>query len=613
MSIVTAWQHTAAHGQGWYWLAIHAKYGDLYQICALAAAFREVHGAGHPIRLVVSKAGYLPVADLFREEFAEIIVEPNFPNIANAWWELYELTQLPAFGLNAPIILQPHALERTFYLLGFCDLNGTPWTQVYKSILRLPGHVEPALPRRRPEVVEAAERFCEAEGIVAGRSVLLFPYAQSFPVEANAHFTALAEALQADGYEVLTSIGPNETPIPGTRGLFIPFGILIDVANYAGWAVVIRSGIADILAAADCRKTIIYRHPHDLRVWSLRALRLCCDADEISFDFPSQSPNAFVEIVRSGAGLTQLIAQPGGLSAVVQQALEEAGRDVGAIAFPRLQRDPERLDAALARIERVMEEGGTITLRDVPPRTHPYLAERVDAALARLAPLIERGAARCYAARDQDVADFLEELSGRELVNGLYDAARGTHTLLFSPRPLEAVLPRVIAQFVLPLERVPVGETIPLSSTLIDADDLPATMTRPYSVRGYQLVSGWTIPEQWGAWSMGLRSTLKFQFENPDEREALIVLDCHAYVTESFPTLECHIWLDGELVETVHHQHGGPPVMSVIPLPAQPGRSVQSHMLMFTFPAVRTPMEQGHAGDARPLGIGFRTARVELK
>ena len=96
--------------------------------------------------------------------------------------------------------------------------------------------------------------------LTMGRTVLLSPHAHTPAFMLNDRiWEDIAHRLLALGYDVCTNVnGEDEVPIKGTKGVFIPYNMLIDFMDKAGWFIGIRSGLCDIISGSKATKIILY-------------------------------------------------------------------------------------------------------------------------------------------------------------------------------------------------------------------------------------------------------------------------------------------------------------------------------------------------------------------
>lgn len=133
------------------------------------------------------------------------------------------------------------------------------------------------------------------------------------------------------------------------------------------------------------------------------------------------------------------------------------------------------------------------------------------------------------------------------------------------------------------------------------------TLTFNYTQR--QLVSGWSIPENWGTWSQGRRAQIDLRV-TPQARS--IVLEVMAFVPPQHPAQRVVVSLNGEqvLVTRLTQLHGN---QLEIPISA----SVRRHLvdddrltLELQLPDAISPEQLGVNDDARVMGVGLKRLSV---
>jgi hypothetical protein len=569
----------AEHGIGWYWVVPRLRAGDVYHICSFAAAFRQTHGDA-PIFLVVSSPHQANMAAVFDDHIDRVIVEPSLSS--DQWKELALEADLPSFEINSPLLLDPWTnREIEPSAVAMFGPSGFLWTQFYKQLMRISLVAEPSAPAVRPDRVKAARALCDSADMPPGRSVLLFPFAQTYRADVLQHFTHLAEVLRHD-YQVYTSVAGDEAPIPGTAPIFIPFALLQDVAEYAGWAVVLRSGIADILASARCRKTIVYRDLDAMQGWSLLQLDLARDASEFAFPFAMKSPELFASTV--------LAAPSGGDALFRSRGLAD-----------RVQGRHASLDELGAEDLRV---DGTVVVRNVPYRAHPRLnsTERLRSLLDAVGPN-----RRLFTCRDSVLVDtqqhcypFWEEISPDMLLSGRYDAASYWHNIVFTTDVLEPCVPFSTLY----------DDYLDLADpAAADARALSSLMTAPFGYKGVTLMRGWFPAESWGAWGEGANSRIRLVLENPPITGFILTLGLNLVISEQCPQLSLSVAVNGVALAEHHTTWDGPRDFETFIPPAENiGRVFDIDLRIEDY---KTPHQHGFTGDPRPLGVGLRTLKVE--
>jgi hypothetical protein len=111
-------------------------------------------------------------------------------------------------------------------------------------------------------------------GLMPGRTLVLFPYVQSFLIDWSAALARLASDARDEGWQVVTSCTDTEVPIPGTEAVSLPFPLLRPFCEAAGYAVSVRSGISDMLPNTTCRHVALYGRTSLLAAWGLQVMGL---------------------------------------------------------------------------------------------------------------------------------------------------------------------------------------------------------------------------------------------------------------------------------------------------------------------------------------------------
>lgn len=268
--------------------------GDFFIALSLLHEFRHLHGGGRPIRLLVTDEKQAALASMFADRVDTVRqagVLTSLPIAETMRW--METRGLDRFGPGGLLMMQPWSFTRaSFHLNSFITHGHAFYSSMMAMVLRL--HPNTAL--SPAPVTEQARQHAVAlaaeAGVAPGRSLILFPYAQSFRGDWQGILQVLAERAKAEGLVVLTSCVPGrEEPIAGTEAVDIPFPLLRPFCEHAGFAVSARSGISDMLARIRARHVVIYDRTDLARGWSLRALGWGGDAAEIVLE-PGQFPEA---------------------------------------------------------------------------------------------------------------------------------------------------------------------------------------------------------------------------------------------------------------------------------------------------------------------------------
>ena len=612
-----AWARLKLDQDAWYWLTDHMQTGDVYQLFSLAKAFRQEHGGHRPIFIVSSSVRHARVGALFRDDFAGVMLTQDLSGGAQDWRRFFEETGLPTFGPNTPIVGSPahnpdtHALESSGDRLQYETL--TTYMGYYRHILRLKPDAEPAPIPANPDMIDLFHDICRRYGVVQGRSVILSPYGSRWPVQAEAHFEALAAELLHRGAKVFTTVMSGEAVVAGTQAIQMPLALLPEVAEYAGEVIAVRSGGVDILAGVCCRKTVIYSNPVHLAVWGLDALELGRDARQLTFDFHREDPDLFVERVLSGA-----TAEPFARRFVTPtRRLGRGDAPEGAsdrnLSFADIQRDPEagiaRLNEACAQL---VCQGGALKLLDIPRRDQTRWGVRIDQALQLMAALAEQEGIRLYTCRDRLGADFFEEVDTFGLLGGFYHAARYWHAVAAVKGDIASLLPQADRTRVLPLTPLVPGVRVALGQAYDTvAHRALIYLEHPLAVDGVQMIEGWHDLEPWGLWSRGERSAVKLAFEAPPSAGFELEFELQAAISETFPTLLFNVEINGVVLDTVHLTLDALVDRISVRVAADMAARTRVFWVAFVFDSVRSPEEQGLGSDPRRLGVGLRSVQVK--
>lgn len=611
--LAQAWEKLSARGPGWYWIGTHLRNGDMYHACSLARRFIEAQGPTLPIYLVAGLIQQVKVASCFSEYFEEIILGSDMLGMGlDEWSAFFRETGLPAFAPNTPILLHPGFAEMTrgrgLDLLA--TENDFTWFPLYNRNLRLEANTEPTPHPFRQSAAERARELCESAGITAGRSVLFFPYAQSFGVSAHEHFAFLARQLTEQGFSVFTSVAyHDEQPVDGTQTVFIPFEVLRDVAEYAGWIVAVRSGICDIAASARCRKSFIFRHGKELPSWGVNSMDLCRDAYEIPFHFGLQSPEAFADVVLNNRRTGHRHMARARLSDLLQS---QATAPLHSRSFTDFQHAPDGWAELLASdLDKLNAGPAMLRITDVPARDHPRWGYLVDSVVAELVQSPSLDA--LYVCRDGGRFDFFEEVDREFLTAGHYRAADMFHALvLVSKASLLTILDETQSDYVLPIEVSTAGRAVGVGVQVSDAAFTRyLEARRPFSLFGVQFVEGWEDVEFWGVWSKGRRGALKLAFEETPSGSFGMFLGCRASLSPSFPSTGYSVRVNGRTVDAgLFDLHSNPRVLRV-EVPEDVATAGRLFRVEIEVDEVRSPYEQGVIDDDRRLGAALHWVRLD--
>lgn len=158
--------------------------------------------------------------------------------------------------------MQPH-LQIADKLQGYRNIS---MTDLYLWKMGLPLDSECEKPQfANAKSKEIDELFID-NGLAEGKTVILSPYSTCLGTLPVDFWTGIAEKLKDFGYSVCTNCGTKEQkPIPGTKGIYVPFESLIYFVEKCGFFIGIRSGLCDIISTAKCQMSIVY--PYESKQW----------------------------------------------------------------------------------------------------------------------------------------------------------------------------------------------------------------------------------------------------------------------------------------------------------------------------------------------------------
>lgn len=158
------------------------------------------------------------------------------------------------------------------------------------SIFNLPEGSMPEVPssiRDSEESKRYVEQLFNKNGLVKGKTVIIFPYAKTAAKLDESFWIKLAMQLKEQEYKVCTnSSGESEPAIPGTIPLFFDIRYALETVEAAGYVIGLRSGLCDVISTAKAKKIIIYPDRYYgpdsfINFFSLNRMNLCDDAVEL--------------------------------------------------------------------------------------------------------------------------------------------------------------------------------------------------------------------------------------------------------------------------------------------------------------------------------------------
>ncbi|MCH5264461.1 MAG: hypothetical protein J1F02_01075 [Lachnospiraceae bacterium] len=264
-----------------FFIAMYPGTGDIYFDCIYLQSFADSHNIRNYCLLVVGGA-CKRVGSLFPGIPIEEISQKQCDAITK-YRCLTKDERIHLLHYDTPLFRDGVMIMGNFRgvrNINFLDLF---WTTSFGDVRKLKKR-EPQFDR------EKAAAFCEEQGLVKGKTVILSPYAVSMNLLPEKFWEEIARRLLAAGFAVYTNCGGEEQEIPGTKRLFFEYSISVPVMDYCGYYIGLRSGFTDIISGSSCKKIVFY--PKHLRkgngssltCYSLVGLGLDDQAIEFEFD-----------------------------------------------------------------------------------------------------------------------------------------------------------------------------------------------------------------------------------------------------------------------------------------------------------------------------------------
>lgn len=253
--------------------------GDIYMACGYLKEYLIKCGKDK-IKLVVTKNNCKKVAELFEYKNVVVITEEQKEALLNAWQFLGDenLNVKPAlfWGWHCKNYYRQY---RNYQSLSFADF--------FKyDVFNHSEDVRFTLPTYEKNSGYLKELFNQ-KNLREGKTVIIAPYAGSFQSSIGVEtWIELINSLYEKGYSVCTNCYGEEKPLPGTIAIQFPYEQVVNVIEYAGSFIGIRSGLCDIASSANSNMVIVYEDgflASDYEFFSIKKMGLNDNVHEVIY------------------------------------------------------------------------------------------------------------------------------------------------------------------------------------------------------------------------------------------------------------------------------------------------------------------------------------------
>lgn len=266
--------------------------GDIYIACGFLNSYLKEKNIREPL-LVITKNNCKEVAELFGFTEFEIISEDDMDAVLLAWQFLGEekikIKPLLFWGWDNKYYYRNYKANKNLSFIDYFrhDVFGLKKDTAFEH---------PCVIRNDYFVKALFEKF----HLKKGRTVIIAPYAGSFVSAINKEaWIKIVNILIERNYCVATNCYGKEIAIPGSISIQFPYKEIVNVLEYAGNFIGIRSGLCDVGSSARCNMIIIYESNYlasDYEYFSLKKMELNDEVTEIEYQSEEQLLNQIMTL-----------------------------------------------------------------------------------------------------------------------------------------------------------------------------------------------------------------------------------------------------------------------------------------------------------------------------
>lgn len=261
--------------------------GDVYLTCALLEKYRKKNDIHGNYALTVIGKGATKIARLFSINNIKTLTQTESDDLIN-FIRFMAPEQFPNIKIlhYSPTAMHTAVLDMLASYHGL-DFMTMYLTTVFPNISR-----EDACDFPPSQNIEEIQEIFDAKGLIPGKTVVLFPFANTIENLSWHAWERMARNLREKGFTVCTNVEPEKPAVLGTCDVFVPYSQLQAFVDMAGYVVGLRSGIFDIIARTSCQKFILYPTPNYYKFgvgtfydyFSLKNMGISDDAHEYQFE-----------------------------------------------------------------------------------------------------------------------------------------------------------------------------------------------------------------------------------------------------------------------------------------------------------------------------------------
>lgn len=277
---IKVYDELTSDGTEWIILFPYSGTGDIYMACGYLNEYLIKCGRDKT-KLVVTKNNCKKVAELFGYKNIEVITEKQKETLLNAWQflgdEILRVKPVLFWGWHCKNYYRTY---RNNPAISFADFFKYDVFNHSEGVCFTP----PVYEKDNSYLHELFKQ----NHLQKGKTVIIAPYAGSFRSSIGVGtWKVIIDILHRKGYSVCTNCFGVEQPLPETTVIQFPYEQVVNVIEYAGYFIGVRSGLCDIASLAKCCKIILYESnflASDYEFFSLRKMGICKDVLEYDYD-----------------------------------------------------------------------------------------------------------------------------------------------------------------------------------------------------------------------------------------------------------------------------------------------------------------------------------------